>query len=221
MEELTTAEIAARIGCTERTVQRWIKSGKLPALPLANHRYAVNPSDLQHLALPEHVSETGEIVLEAMKLQVPLEEKLEDLRYTVDDLRERLHEAESKIERLSYRLDQILKATKDNAGSKKKSPTTGRKKKRPKLRRGEILLSSILPLDLTSLAAFAEVHGIPWSAVTKAIKDYELFPERGTWRDGYRTVKVAIDERGCATFYEVFHRHARFRECEECPHKWW
>jgi len=203
MEELTTAEIAVRMGCTERTVQRWIKAGKLPALPLAGHRYAVTPSDMKHLALPEHVSETGEIVLEAMKLQVPLEEKLEDLRYTVDDLRERLHEAESKIERLSYRLDQILKATKDNAGSKKKSTTTGRKKKRPKLRRGEILLSSILPLDLTSLAAFAELHGIPWSAVTKAIKDYELFPERGTWRDGYRTVKVAIDERGMRSFGSV------------------
>src|SRR5438552_17042310 len=100
MEELTAAEIATRIGRTERTVQRWIKNGKLPALPLASHRYAVNPSDLSHLALPEHVSETGEIVLEAMKLQMPLEEKLEDLRYTVDDVRERLHEAESKIERL-------------------------------------------------------------------------------------------------------------------------
>ena len=59
MEELTTAEIAACIGCTERTVQRWIKSGKLPALPLANHRYGVNPSDLQHLALPEHGSRDG------------------------------------------------------------------------------------------------------------------------------------------------------------------
>lgn len=80
------------------------------------------------------------------------------------------------------------------------------------MRRGEILLSSILPLDLTSLAAFAELHSIPWSAVTKAIKDYELFPERGNWRDGYRTVKVAIDERGCATFYEVFHGHARVPE---------
>ena len=68
MEELTAAEIATRIGRTERTVQRWIKNGKLPALPLANHRYGVNPSDLQHLALPEHISETGEIVLEAMRL---------------------------------------------------------------------------------------------------------------------------------------------------------
>ncbi len=59
MEELTTAEIAVRMGCTERTVQRWIKNGKLPALRLANHRYAVNPSALQHLALPEHGSRDG------------------------------------------------------------------------------------------------------------------------------------------------------------------
>jgi len=76
MEELTTAEIAARIGKERRTIQRWLKSGKLPALPLADNRYCVNRSDLEHLARPEHATESGKSTLEIMQIQYPLEEKL-------------------------------------------------------------------------------------------------------------------------------------------------
>jgi excisionase family DNA binding protein len=220
MEELTTSEIAARIGKHRRTVQRWLNSGKLPSLPLAGNRYGVNQSDLEHLARPEHVTESGKTTLEIMQIQYPLEERLEHLQLTVEDLAYQLHLAEDKIERLQYRLDQILKETRESTGSKKKAPAK-RTKKRKRLKRGEIYLDSILPLDLVSLSAFAEAHGISWSAVTKAIKDYELFPERGTWKDEWRTVKVAIDERGCATFYDLFHEHGKFKRCDECPHKWW
>jgi excisionase family DNA binding protein len=222
MEELTTAEIAARVGKTERTVQRWLKSGKLPALPLTGKRYGVNPKDLEHLKLPEHLTESGEIALDVMQIQYPLEERYEHLQFTIDDLTERLHDAEEKIERLQYRLDQILKEVRENASGKKKAPTRRKSttKKRNRLKLGDIYLDSILPLDLVSLTVFAEQHGVPWSAVTKAIKDYQLFPERGTWKDGWRTVKVAIDERGCKTFYELFHGRPGFTRCNACPHTW-
>ncbi|MEO6890918.1 MAG: hypothetical protein ABI456_15890 [Ktedonobacteraceae bacterium] len=216
-----TAYVALpRIGKNTRTVQRWLKSGKLPALPLAGSRYGVNPKDLEHLARPEHVSENGEGVLEIMQIHLSLEEKFEHLQLTVEDLRDQLSDAENKIERLQYRLDQILKETRENAPARK-TTAARRTKKRKRLKRGEIYLSSLLPLDLVSLAAFAEQHGVPWSAVSKAIKDYELFVERGTWKDGWRSVKVAIDERGCATFYDLFHTHAAFTRCNACPHKWW
>ena len=164
------------------------------------------------------MSESGQIALEVMQIQYPLEEKYEHLQLTVDELMYRLHDAEIKIERLQYRLDQILTETRENATIKKKA-STKRTKKRTRLKRGEIYLDSILPLDLVSLSAFAEDHAIPWSAVTKAVKDYELFPERGIWKDGWRTVKVAIDERGRATFYDLFHTHVKFKRCDECPHK--
>jgi excisionase family DNA binding protein len=221
MEELTTAEIAARVRKTERTVQRWLKSGKLPALPLTGKRYGVNPKDLEHLKLPEHLTESGEIALEVMQIQYPGEEKYEQLQYSIDDLTERLYDAERKIERLQYRLDQILKEVRENvAGKKAPARRTSTKKKRKRLKLGDIYLDSILPLDLVSLSAFAEQHGVPWSAVTSAIKDYQLFPERGTWKDGWRTVKVAIDERGCETFYELFHGRPTFKRCDGCPHGW-
>lgn len=123
MEELTTAQIAARVGKTERTVQRWIKSGRLPTLPLAGSKYGVNPQDLEHLKLPEHLTETGAIVLEVMQLRYPSEEKFEQLQYSIEDLTERLEDAEEKIERLQYRLTQILKEGRENAAGKKKAPT--------------------------------------------------------------------------------------------------
>jgi hypothetical protein len=56
--------------------------------------------------------------------------------------------------------------------------------------------------------------------VRKAVEDGRLFVERGNWRDGYRRVKVAMDERGCAIFYELFHQHPKFHWCDECPHSW-
>jgi predicted site-specific integrase-resolvase len=222
MEELSTAQIAARVGKTERTVQRWIKSGRLPVLPLADKRYGVNPKDLEHLKLPEHLTETGEIALEVMQIRYPSEEKYEQLQYSIDEVTERLEDAEEKIERLQYRLDQILKEIRENAVNKKKAPArrVNTRKKRKRLKLGDIYLDSILPLDLVSLSAFAEQHGVPWSAVTKAIKGYELFPERGNWKDGWRTVKVAIDERGRKTFYELFHGRTGFTRCSECPHRW-
>ncbi len=222
MEELTTAQIAARVGKTERTVQRWLKSGKLPALPLTDKRYGVNPKDLEHLNLPEHLTEAGEIALEVMQIHYPLEEHYEQLQFTLDELMERLLDAEEKIERLQYRLDQILREVREHAVGKKNAPARRKNttKKRKRLKRGEVYLDSLLPLDLVSLTVFAEQHGVPWSVVTKAIKDYELFPERGTWKEGWRTVKVAIDERGCKTFYELFHGRPGFTRCTQCPHTW-
>jgi hypothetical protein len=222
MEELTTAQIAARVGKTERTIQCWIRSGKLPARPLADSRYGVNQADLEHLRLPEHLSETGASVLEVMQLRYPSEEKYEQMQYSIGDLTERLEDAEKQIERLQYRFDQVLKEVRENATGKKRASTrrTSSKKKRQRLKLGDIYLDSILPLDLESLTVFAEQHNVPWSAVTRAIKDDQLFPERGTWKDGWRTVKVAIDERERKTFYELFHERPAFKRCDGCPHNW-
>jgi excisionase family DNA binding protein len=89
MEELTTAQIAARVGKTERTVQRWIKSGKLPARLLADNKYGVNPADLEHLTLPAHLTESGAMVLEVMQLRYPSEEKYEQLEYSIEELTEK------------------------------------------------------------------------------------------------------------------------------------
>ena len=60
IEELTCAQIAARVGMSERTIQRYISKGKLPARPLARNRFAVESDDIDALILPEHAIETTE-----------------------------------------------------------------------------------------------------------------------------------------------------------------
>ncbi len=51
--QLTTMEIATRCNKSERTVQRWIKEGKLPALHIEGNVFEVSEDDLQpHLPRP-------------------------------------------------------------------------------------------------------------------------------------------------------------------------
>lgn len=56
MAEFTTLEIAAMCQRTERTVQRWLKTGRLPATHLQGNRYEVNESDLARF-LPHEVAD--------------------------------------------------------------------------------------------------------------------------------------------------------------------
>jgi len=51
-EDLTTQEMAAQAEVTIRTVQRWLRSGKLHAEVLPHGKYRVNPFDLVELSLP-------------------------------------------------------------------------------------------------------------------------------------------------------------------------
>ena len=51
-EDLTTQEMAEQAEVTIRTVQRWLKSGKLQAETLPHGKYRVNPFDLVELSSP-------------------------------------------------------------------------------------------------------------------------------------------------------------------------
>lgn len=68
IEELTAAQIAARIGVSERTIQRNIASGKLKARPLRNHKYVVDSDDVDALVLPDHHNDLSRI--EALEQEV-------------------------------------------------------------------------------------------------------------------------------------------------------
>jgi len=61
-EDLTTQEMATQAEVTVRTVQRWLKSGKLKAEVLPHGKYRVNPFDLvgvTRLAGAEHTLSNG------------------------------------------------------------------------------------------------------------------------------------------------------------------
>jgi excisionase family DNA binding protein len=76
--ELTTTQIAAIVGKTERTVQRWIAEGKLKVTPGTKGRYQISADDL-----------------EALTEQDPHAEEIATLRAQVTDLQERVSQLES------------------------------------------------------------------------------------------------------------------------------
>ena len=47
MKEVTATEAAKMTGLSERTIRRWIESGKLPARQIATNRYAIKTTDLK------------------------------------------------------------------------------------------------------------------------------------------------------------------------------
>ena len=79
MIELTTAQIAVKLGVSERTVQRWIRSEKLRAQEIAHHRYHVEESDLVALTiLQQGTPQRNEITV--------LREEFYDLAHQVGEL---------------------------------------------------------------------------------------------------------------------------------------
>ncbi len=76
-----------------------------------------------------------------------------------------------------------------------------------------------LPKQLVSLLAFAKLHNIA-EATVQTHMDMGLFPvERGTWTDTDGTeVALALDAKGMAAFYHLYHRFPQFLRCSHCSH---
>jgi excisionase family DNA binding protein len=201
-EEMTTAQMARQVGVTQRTVQRWIKSGELAAKTIRSGYYAINPLDLVELSLPLRDNATPK---EKRLSYDELFDKYIEVRFDLEDLQHRLGHAEAAIERLNRRIAELSKP-----GGQRKTTATRRKKRDTRRR---------LPYDYTPWRAFAKLHGIPESAVLKAIKEQHVYVERGEWIYGGRTVKEAFDYYECELFYNHFHTHPRFEACDDCPHK--
>lgn len=196
MDILTIQQVAQQTGKNEKTIRRWIQSGKLKA-EKHEDRYLIYQKDLP--ALTKAVTPEWQAKKEQSDLHfriIMLEAAVEELQYTVQEQA------------------QLIEDLRRQRAQARPSSTTKRKKKKKVTRRW-------LPDHLLSLSRFADEHGITPSMVSKAIRDRRLFPEHGLWKEGWKTVRAALDDQGCQTFYELFHEHAKFKPCHDCPHKWW
>ena len=198
-EDLTTQEMAEQAEVTIRTVQRWLKSGKLQAEVLLHGKYRVNPFDLVELSLP--LTERAAATPKKRRLSYDeLHDTMIHLTFELEALDIRLEKAERTIEQLSKRQP----ASRTVPTSAKKRTTKSR--------------STTLPSDLMTWQSFARLHDIPERAVAKAIKEQKLWPEQGYWKVKGVVVKTALDYVGQKQFVELFERFPTFRECDECPH---
>jgi len=169
--------MAAQAEVTVRTVQRWLKSGKLHAEVLPHGKYRVNPFDLVELSLP--LTERAEATPKKRRLSYDeLHDTMIHLTIELEALDMRLEEAERTIEQLKKR--------RSPAASTKKAPTSAKKRSR----------STTLPSDLVTWRSFARLHAIPERAVAKAIKEQKVWPEQGYWKLKGVVVKEALDYVG-------------------------
>lgn len=149
---LKPAEVAVR------TVQRWIKSGKLKAEVLPHGNYRINPLDLIELSLT--AAERAEATPKNRRLRYDeLHDKIFHLTFELEDMEHRLSQAERKIEQLAKRRSLAAPAKKAFTSAKKKRTTKSR---------------STLPHGLVTWRSFARTPGIPETTVAKAIKDERL-----------------------------------------------
>ena len=150
-EDLTTQEMAQQAEVTVRTVQRWLKSGKLKAEVLPHGKYRVNPFDLVELSLP--LTERAAATPKKRRLSYDeLHDTMIHLTIELEALDMRLEETERKIVSLEKRRSSTVAPA-----AKKKRTTRGR--------------STTLPSDLVTWCSFARLHAIPERAVAKAIME--------------------------------------------------
>jgi excisionase family DNA binding protein len=77
-----------------------------------------------------------------------------------------------------------------------------------------------LPKRLVSLLAFARHHNVAEGKVQTHISIGLLPVKRGKWteRDG-TIVTLALDAKGRAAFYQIYHDVPPFMACKQCPHQ--
>ncbi len=159
-EDLTTQEMAEQAEVTIRTVQRWLKSGKLKAETLPHGKYRVNPFDLIELSLP--LTERAAATPKKRRLSY------DELHDTMIHLTIELEALDIRLEKAERTIEQLKKQ-----GASRTAPTSAKKKRTSKAR------STTLSSDLVTWRSFARLHDIPERSVAKAIKEGLLWPEQG------------------------------------------
>jgi hypothetical protein len=100
-----------------------------------------------------------------------------------------------------------------------KSPLPDKTSPKPRQHKSTERTTGALPKQHVSLLAFARQHNIA-EATVQTHMDMGLFPvERGTWADTDGSeVMLALDEKGRAAFYHLYHSFPQFLSCSRCPH---
>ncbi len=143
-QEMNTTQIGVRLGISKRTVQRWIRSGKLKAKEIAHHRYLIEENDLEALIFPRpdatqqsetmtlreefydlahQVSELERILEQIVESLTAIPEQIGQARLTVPLQMEETppgsSQAEARIAALEQRVSDLERIIEDSANAQK------------------------------------------------------------------------------------------------------
>jgi excisionase family DNA binding protein len=243
-QEMSTVEMALIASTSERTVQRWISEGRLPAEHIEHNRYRIHAEDLEKLKLGKHyeearglqrlerkVTDQAEQIAELSAALRIATEQLERLATaSLSELETQLHDIRTVYHSKLLEYDPALlkaltarvEALEQRLSTPATTPGTPETATKPKTPRAQptrsaeaVGKSSELPTDLVSARSFAGKHGIHENTLDKAIKSGRLPVETGRWKDGAFWVQKALNQAGRARFVELYHSNPHFHQCDD------
>ncbi len=190
---VTIQQAARRCSVSDKTIQRAIRAGTLPARYPQPNRCEIALRDLDTF-LPGHVqTATPQRLAEQVSGHVQAETE------------QRVAALEQRVEQLEHLVAQLLDrpaGTKRGSRAKARERTTGP-----------------LPQQFVSLLVFAERHCVPEAKVQTHAEMGLLPVKRGEWTEGDGTVvTLALDAKGRHAFYRLYRGVPPFLECKLCPH---
>lgn len=183
MEELTPTQIGARLGVSERTVQRWIRSGKLKATLQANGYYLVDLADIDALKPPTLPTNTASALADILNRIERLEQHVTSLEAKITALSSQIHPTPAPIKQALP----TSQETQARALKRGRPPTTtpARQPVPAHLPEGTLHIIDVaeeLGMKKRSLLGFIQEHKIEHIAIPKRNREWEsdryLTPEQ-------------------------------------------
>ncbi len=213
--ELTTAQIAALCGKSERQVQRWISKGTLPAQKIRGNRYNVAESELERLTEQNSYSAMQEQITALTSRIETVEQEMSDHRLLADhgstdyavinSLERRLDGFEDRLSTLEQAIERLTSFVSQKRTHMLKPSETHYSASEAKQE-----IASSGNDELESLAHFAKRHNV-------APSTYKRWAEKSKLEKGPGG-KYFVNEAVAAAFYQRFHQSTGFQNRECCPH---
>ena len=188
MEELTATQIGARLGVSERTAQRYIKSGKLKAVLQANGYYLVDTASINALKPPTLPTVTTSA------------SALADMLNRIEALEQQVRHLEGILRAFHPQTPHI------STTSKQPTPQSQEPQKEASLSHRGISEELIwLEPDVVAWRAFARLHHVGETVVGNAIREGRLPAIAGQWRRGKTPYTRGFNQEGRRRFHELYH----------------
>ncbi len=187
-------QAAQRCGVSDKTIQRAIRAGTLPARYPKQNRCEIAVNDLDTF-LSGHVQAGA---TQRLAQHVP--------GHVQTEMEQRVAALEQRIGQLEHLVAELLgkpAVPKQRSKAKMREHTTGP-----------------LPKYYVSLLGFAQHHNVSESTVQIHVDMGVLPVKRGTWTNANgMEVTVALDAKGRAAFYQLYRGDViHFAPCLHCPH---
>jgi hypothetical protein len=225
-EYISAMEASRRYHLSDKTIRKWIKSGKLPAQEQfieGLRQYAISTDDIELLLIRRTTQRDG---IYPADTGMSLLEHLQEMEARLADVEEKLNSLTQLCEALKHRVDE-REAHQIAPESVQQplvplSPLALPRYDKPARNQSQAQTEAHkrgLPEGLVNFTDFYRWHGISSRAAGRGKDNHAFAVQIGNWWDekGHR-ITLALDEEGQRDFCRYFRARGKLQECEreEC-----